>query len=227
MFQSLVDGLSSFIHSLYNLTGQIGFPSYGLAIIIFTILIKVILYPLTVKQMRSMKMTQMLQPKIKEVQEKYKNDPQKAQQKIMEIYKENGANPLSGCLPILLQMPIFIALFKALLNFNYPSPEAATFLWFHLSEKDTTYILPIFAGAATYVQQRLSSTNLEDQMQKTMLYVMPLMFIWFAATVPAGLALYWGMFSAVGAVQQYFINQKPVVLKEEVKENDKSKRKNR
>ena len=105
-----VDGMTQVLNFFYDITKQIGIPSYGMAIIFLTVAIKMLLYPLSVKQMRSLKITQHLQPKIKEVQEKYKKDPQKAQVAVMEIYKQYGASPLSGCLPLLIQMPILIAL---------------------------------------------------------------------------------------------------------------------
>lgn len=233
MFAKLVEGMTELIHFFYNITHSLGLESYGWAIILFTIIIKTILYPLTLKQMRSLKMTQLLQPKVKEIQEKYSKDPQKAQQLIMELYKENGANPLSGCLPILLQMPIFIALYNALKNFHYPTPESAHFLWlqakvnflwihgsFNLSQKDPSFILPILAAAATFTQQKLSTTNLQDPTQRSMLYIMPVMFGWFASSVPAGLGIYWVVFSVMGTVQQYFINKQPVALKEDEKKDE-------
>lgn len=225
-FNDLVKGMAWLINFFYGLTQTVGVPSYGLAIILFTIVIKTVLYPLTVKQMRSLKMTQLLQPKVKEIQDKYSKDQQKAQQLIMELYKENGANPLAGCLPILLQMPIFIALFNALRDFKYINPEHAQFLWIPtLSHKDPYFILPILAAAATFTQQKLSTTNPQDPTQKSMLYVMPVMFGWFASTVPAGLALYWVIFSVVGTVQQYFINKQPVALKEDGKKDESVRKK--
>lgn len=233
--QFLTNFMTSLLNWFYQLTTQIGWPSYGLAIILFTIVIKVLLYPLTLKQMKSIKMTQLLQPKVKEIQEKYKNDPQKAQIAIMELYKEHGANPLAGCLPILIQFPIFIALFNALRDFKYLNAVHANFLWVHLSSKDPYFILPVIAAAATFVQQKMSmsmntSTDpAQESMQKTMLYVMPIMFGWFATQVPSGLALYWVVFNLVGIVQQYFINRQTVVLKEDSvgEERVHQKRKNR
>ena len=228
LFNSLVDGMTWLLNFFYNLTQEMGIASYGLAIIIFTIVVKTALLPLTIKQMKSMKVMQAIQPKIKEIQEKHK-DPQKANAAIMEVYKTHGANPLSGCLPILLQMPIFIALFMALKEFKYIDEAHAVFLGiFHLSKYDGFYILPVLAGLSTYFQQKLTTTNIEDPTQKMLLYMMPVMFAWFASTVPSGLALYWVVFNVVGAVQQYFINKQPMVLKEDIKKNEGSgkKRKN-
>ncbi|MTI80689.1 MAG: YidC/Oxa1 family membrane protein insertase [Firmicutes bacterium] len=211
--------MRSVINSLYGFSDAIGVPSYALAIVLLTIIIKIVLYPLSKKQMKSMKMMQKLAPQIKEIQEKYKKkDPQKMQQKIMEMYKENNVNPAAGCLPILIQMPILIALYQALLNFDFIHTEHAYLFGIYLAEKDPTYILPILAAATTFLQTKMT-TNTADQTQKTMLYFMPLMLGWIAATVPSGLALYWVSFNVVGAIQQYHINKQVLATDKEVAEN--------
>lgn len=224
IFSSLVDGIRSLLNFFYNFTDSLGFPNYGIAIILLTIVVKMALYPLTVKQMKSMKAMQVLQPKIKEIQEKQK-DPQKAQQAIMTLYKENGANPLSGCLPLLIQMPILIALYQALNNFPYANPAHAKFLWVtNLSVPDPFYGLAILSGATTYVLQKMT-TNTADQTQKTMLTIMPIFIGWMSTNFPAGLALYWVVLNLVGIAQQYFINKNyegAPVMKGEIKENEGS-----
>ena len=111
IFQVLVDFMRESLAYCYQLTQMAGFPSYGVAIIVLTILIKAILAPLTVKQIKSMKGMQELQPRMKAIQDKYKNDPQKVQQEMATLYKEMGINPLSGCLPLLVQMPFLIAIY--------------------------------------------------------------------------------------------------------------------
>ena len=122
-FGSLFGPIESLLHflmeALYNLTDQFGFGSYGLAIILLTIIVKVALYPLTVKQLRSMKAMQELQPELQKLQTKYKNNPQAMQMKLAELYKEKGVNPLAGCLPLLIQMPILMGMYYALFNFDY------------------------------------------------------------------------------------------------------------
>lgn len=219
MWDALVNGMRYIIDSLYAFTGSIGFPSYALAIILLTVAIKIVLYPLSKKQMKSMKMMQQLAPKIKEIQEKYKNkDPQKMQQKIMELYKKHNVNPAAGCLPILIQMPILIALYRALLNYEFINREHAYLFGIYLAEKDHTFILPILAAVTTFIQSKLT-TNTADQTQKTMLYTMPLLLGWIAATVPSGLALYWVAFNVVGAIQQYYINRQVLATEKEVAEN--------
>ncbi len=216
MFQALVDGMTALLNWLYQFTEMIHLANYGLAIILLTILIKIILYPLSVKQMRSMVIMQQLAPRVKEIQERYRNkDPQKMQQKIMELYREHNVNPMAGCLPLLIQMPILIALYQALLHFNYADPAHARFLWVqNLSQVgDPYFILPLLAGLTTYVQARMT-TNMTDPTQRMMLIIMPIFIAWISATVPAGLALYWVTFNAVGIVQQYFVNRHTQGLKE-------------
>lgn len=228
IWQSLVDGITWIINWMYGLTVSFNLGSYGLAIILFTIVLKIVLYPLTLKQMKSMFMMQQLGPKIKEIQDKYKGkDPQKMQQKIMEIYRENNVNPMAGCLPLLVQMPILIALFQALREFPYASQEDASFLWIeNLSQiNNEFYLLALLCGVTTYFQSKLT-TNTNDQTQKIMLYTMPLMIAYFATQVPAGLALYWVTFNILGIVQQFFVNKQTSALKEAIAEGA-GNRKNR
>ncbi|KUO77438.1 MAG: hypothetical protein APF81_21165 [Desulfosporosinus sp. BRH_c37] len=210
----IVEGMTSLLNILYNFSAAIGFPNYGVAIILLTILIKTIIYPLTYKQMASMRKTIDLQPKIKAIQAKHKNDKEKANAAVMELYKEHKVNPMGGCLPILVQLPIFWALYSTLLHFHYGSnPAAYSFLFFDLTK---TYgftpsfhlILPIFAAATTYLQTKVTNPNTSDPTQKTMLYIMPLFFAYISATVPAGLALYWVTMNVVSIFQQLYINRR-------------------
>ncbi len=235
IWQSLVDGITWILNWMYGITVAANIGSYGLAIILFTIALKIVLYPLNLKQMKSMYMMQQLGPKIKEIQDKYKGkDPQKMQQKIMELYREHNVNPMAGCLPLLIQMPILIALFQALRTFEYADPEHARFLWIrNLSDINNgpeffganLYFMAILAGVTTFLQTRLT-TNMADQTQKIMLYTMPLMIAYFATQVPSGLALYWVTFNILGIVQQYFVNKQTKALKEAIAEGAGS-RKNR
>lgn len=220
-FQVLVNGMTYLINLCYDFTNLIHLPNYGLAIIFLTILIKVVLYPLTLKQMRSMAVMQQLAPKVKEIQAKYKEkDPQKMQKKIMELYQEHNVNPLSGCLPLLVQLPILIALYRALLYFQYPDPRHASFLWIgSLSQiGDYLYVLPVLAGVSTFFQSKMTMTS-NDPTQRIMLITMPIFIAWICTTVPAGLALYWVIFNILGIVQQYFINKQTIGLKEAASES--------
>ncbi|BAF61100.1 MAG: membrane protein insertase YidC [Pelotomaculum sp.] len=216
IFSSIVNGMTWLLNWLYQLTVAAGLPSYGIAIILLTIIVKMVLYPLSHKQMKSMLAMQQIQPKVKEIQEKWKNkDPKKMQQAIMELYREHNVNPAAGCLPLLIQMPILIALYRSLFNFPYINTAHAVFLWVpNLSVKDPYYILPILAGVTTFLQSKMTTTT-SDPTQRMMLYTMPVFIAWIAGSVPAGLALYWVVFNIGGIVQQYFINKQAVSLKGE------------
>lgn len=227
LFQALVDGMTWLLNWFYHVTVSIGLPNYGLAIILLTVAVKVALYPLSYKQMHSMKAMQKLQPKIKEIQDKYKGkDQQKMQQSIMELYKEHNVNPMAGCLPLIVQMPILIALYRSLFNFPFINEAHASFFWVpNLTMHDTLYILPLLAGVTTYIQSKMT-TSTADPTQRMMLYTMPLFIAWISSTVPAGLALYWVVFNVVGIIQQYFINNRVMAVGEGVVDGEGS-RKNR
>jgi YidC/Oxa1 family membrane protein insertase len=218
---TLIDFVTNSLEWLYQLTVQIGFPSYALAIVLLTVIIKILLYPLTYKQMQSMKVMQELQPKIKELDKKYKNDPKKKQEAIMQLYKQHGANPMSGCLPLLIQFPILIALFRGLQTFQPSNFEHYNFLWIKdLGQADPTgIILPVLVGLATFAQQYVTTPNASDPTQKTMLYAMPVLFGFMTRSFPSGLAFYWIIFSIVGGLQQIYINKgiRPAPVKESVK----------
>lgn len=227
-FQILVDGMTYLLNILYVFTAMIHLPNYGLAIILLTVVVKIALYPLSLKQMRSMVVMQHLAPKVKEIQEKYKTkDPQKMQKRVMELYQEHNVNPMSGCLPMLIQLPILLALYRALLKFSYPDPAHAGFLWIsNLSQRgDYLYILPVLAGVTTYLQSRMTMTT-NDPTQRMMLITMPVFIAWICTTVPAGLSLYWVAFNVVGIIQQYFVNKQTAGIKEAIAESGGS-RKNR
>lgn len=207
----IVQWMTALLKWLYGLTSYVGIANYGVAIILLTIIIKTLIYPLTWKQMASMRKTVELQPKVKELQQKYKNDPQKLNAEIMELYKKHNVNPAGGCLPILIQLPIFWALYSALYNFGtyISDPSQANFLWFNLTQKDPYYILALLAAATTYLQTKVTNPNAKsDPTQRTMLYIMPVFFGYISATVPSGLALYWVTMNIVSIVQQIYINRK-------------------
>lgn len=207
MWHAFVTWFASVINIMYELTVQIGLPSYGLAIILMTIAIKVVLFPLTQKQMKSMRAMQEIQPKTKYIQDKYKDDPQLMQQKIMEMYKEHGVSPFGGCLPLLIQMPIFIAFYQALFNFKFINEAHAGFFWIpNIANPDPYFILAILAAVTTYIQQKISMVESNDPTQKTMLYFMPVFMAWIAYKMPAGLPLYWVVFNILGILQQLYVN---------------------
>ena len=179
--------------------------NFGISIIIVTILIKIALLPLTLKQDKSMKEMKKLQPKIEKIKKDYAHDKQMLNIKTMELYKEHKVNPLGGCLPLLIQFPILIALFGVLRNGIIP--QDSSFLWLKLSDKDPYYILPVLNGAVSFFQQKLMGTSDNPQM-KNMMYVFPIMMIMFSLKMPSGLQLYWLTSSILAVVQQYFIMKK-------------------
>lgn len=208
IFQVLVDFMRTLLTYCYNLTEALGFPSYGIAIIIMTIGIKAILAPLTAKQVKSMKGMQKLQPKMKEIQNKYKNDPQRAQQEIAKMYKELGVNPLSGCLPLLVQMPFLIAIFYALQGYPY-DPAYESLLWLpSLGEADHLYILPVLSALSTFVMSKQTAqdaTGAGAGQQKIMQIFMPLFIGYISLNFPSGLVIYWVVSNIFQMIQQFFI----------------------
>ena len=135
------------------------------------------------------------------MQEKYKDKPQMMQQKLMELYSREGVNPLSGCLPLVIQMPILMAMYYALYNFDYGTAEKS-FLWIeNLSEPDGMYILPVLSALTTYLQQKLARVEMTQQM-KIMQVVMPLFILWISLSFPAGLVLYWTTMNVMQIIQQ-------------------------
>ena len=208
IFQVLVDFMRTLLTYCYNLTEALGFPSYGIAIIIMTIGIKAILAPLTAKQVKSMKGMQKLQPKMKEIQNKYKNDPQRAQQEIAKMYKELGVNPLSGCLPLLVQMLFLIAIFYALQGYPY-DPAYESFLWLpSLGEADHLYILPVLSALSTFVMSKQTAqdaTGAGAGQQKIMQIFMPLFIGYISLNFPSGLVIYWVVSNIFQMIQQFFI----------------------
>ncbi|HHT51181.1 MAG TPA: membrane protein insertase YidC [Eubacteriaceae bacterium] len=188
--------------------------NYGLAIILFTIIIKIALLPLTLKQTNSMKKMNELQPQLQELQKKYKNNKTKLNEKMMELYRENNYNPAGGCFPLLLQFPILIGLFRVLQDpalYVFPKDVyesvVQNFLWLpNLGEPDPMYILPILAALTTYLSTKMMNTNTTSdvaQTQKTMGIIMPLMIGWISIKFPSGLALYWVISNLFQMGQQY------------------------
>jgi YidC/Oxa1 family membrane protein insertase len=200
-YGALQDLLVNLIQMMYGLLGN-----YGLAIIGITLVIKLVLLPLTLKQDKSMSAMKKLQPELEALKEKYKNDPQTLNQKTIELYKIHKVNPASGCLPILLQMPILFALFAVLRNAS-TIPSDANFLWLSLSQPDPFYILPLLNGAVSYFQQKLMSESQgsANPQMKMMTYMFPVMMIFISYKMPAGLQLYWFVSSLASVAQQYYI----------------------
>ena len=197
--------IRQFLTFLLNTTDKyVG--NFGVSIIIVTILIKIMLLPLTLKQDKSMKEMKKLQPELEKIKEKYANDKQMLNIKTMELYKEHKVNPLGGCLPLLLQLPILFALFGVLRNGIIP--KDSSFLWLKLSVPDPFYVLPILNGAVSFFQQKLMGSADSNPQMKNMMYIFPIMMIMFSLKMPSGLQLYWLTSSILAVVQQYFIMKK-------------------
>ena len=197
--------IRQFLTFLLNTTDKyVG--NFGVSIIIVTILIKIMLLPLTLKQDKSMKEMKKLQPEIEQIKEKYANDKQMLNIKTMELYKEHKVNPLGGCLPLLLQLPILFALFGVLRNGIIP--KDSSFLWLKLSVPDPFYVLPVLNGAVSFFQQKLMGSADSNPQMKNMMYIFPIMMIMFSVKMPSGLQLYWLTSSILAVVQQYFIMKK-------------------
>ena len=218
MFDAIAQILLQAIGFLYRLV-----HNWGLAIIILSLLIYAILYPLSAKQMHSMKAMQALQPRVEEIKRAYKDNPQKQNKEIMELYRQNKVNPLGGCLPMLLQLPIFWALYQALIRSI--ALKGAHFLWIKdLSEPDRLFILPsslpfigdqinilpVLMGIGMFVQQKLTSGSMagsQAEQQKLMLILFPIMFVFIFYHMPSGLVLYWFVNSILMLLYQLKIHR--------------------
>ncbi|WKY47748.1 YidC/Oxa1 family membrane protein insertase [Eubacteriaceae bacterium ES3] len=204
---------------LYNLIGN-----YGVSIIVFTIIVKLLLLPLNIKQTKSMKDMQRLQPELQKLNKKYKNNKEKLNEETLKLYKVYKVNPAAGCLPLLLQFPILIGLYGTL-----RAPETwvfsngmidsvnMSFLWIdNLNSPDPIYVLPILAALFTFISQKFtmanSSMNPDDpnaKTQKVMLYMMPIMIGYISIRLPAGVALYWVVQNIFTFVQQFVMMRIP------------------
>jgi YidC/Oxa1 family membrane protein insertase len=187
---------------------EILFGSFGLSLIVVTILIRLAILPLMIKQTRSSKAMQALQPEMKALREKYSSKDQKTQQKLqqetMGLFQKHGVNPMAGCFPLIVQMPILIGFYHAISRTREIADHS--FLWFDLGDKDPFYILPIIAGITTFIQQKLMMAGQEHNPQMAMmLWMMPIMIVVFAFNFPAALSLYWVVGNLFMIVQTYFI----------------------
>jgi len=188
--------------------------NWGWAIILFTLLVKLVLFPLSYKGMMSMQKLKDLAPKMKEIKEKYKGDPTKMNTQMMEMYKKHGANPMGGCLPLLLQIPVFFALYRVLLN-AVELEGAPWILWIeNLAQMDPYFVLPILMGASMWFQQKITPSNFTDPLQEKIFKFFPVIMTVFFIYFPSGLVLYWLVNNLFTIAQQYFINHMYAKYKE-------------
>ena len=204
------------LHLFYTYT-----HNYGVAIILLTVIMKALFFPLTVKSMRSMKAMQAIQPQVNQLRSKYKNDTAKLQQETMALYRQHGVNPLGGCLPMIVQIPVFYALYVALsvaveiqnapfICFGRASSWLPLLggkeLWIcNLADYDPTYILPLLMGASMFVQQKMTPVMGDPRQAKIML-LMPVVFTFMFLNLPSGLVLYWTLSNVLQIAQQYYMD---------------------
>jgi len=194
--------------------------NYALAIVLLTLLVRLVTWPLTNKQLASAKAVQDLQPEIKKLQEKYKNDKEKLNAETMELWKKHKVNPAAGCLPLLIQMPILWAMFNVL---REPPPEVQNFILFGVDMRISVndlhaaglafslaalgyYFLVALSGATTFIQQKMMMT---DKSQQALLIFMPIMLLYFSLQFPAGLVLYWVVNNVLSIIHHFLINRHP------------------
>lgn len=212
MISSIFAAILNFFHEYLGV-------GWGMAIILLTILVKLVLFPFSLSQIRSMEGLKKIQPQLKEIQTKYKNNPEEQQRRIMEVYQKNKVNPLGGCLPLLLQLPVLWALF-GLLNtpekFNIDFTNAF-FLTMDLT-KSHYWVLGVISGATSFLQQKMTTVSTADSSQTSMMYVMPIFMGYITYTLKAGVGLYWVASTIIGIIQQwattkFFIKEEQTELK--------------
>ncbi len=201
--------------------------NWGVAIILLTIIVRTAMFPLAYKGMTSMRKMQALAPKITTLREKYKNNKERMNQEIMKFYGQHKVNPMGGCLPMLLQIPIFIALYQALLPAIELRHTPFFFWWSDLSTADYTLILPILMGVSMYVQQSLTPTPTLDPTQAKILKWMPVMMVMFFLSMPSGLVLYWVVSNIISIGQQLVFNKLAPPTPVQVPEKGKAKTANK
>lgn len=203
-----------FIHSTIGLLDIpfIESNSWGITIIVLTLLIRLLLHPLNKKQMDSMKAMQEVQPELEKIKKKYKDDQQTQQMKMMELYKEKGINPAAGCLPLLLQMPLLIALYQSIRGLA--ELEHASFLWLDSLTQTGDIALIAATGLVSFgqsfLQQKMTSGNAPGNQNSMMMFMMPLIIIFIGRSLPAGVLLYWFTSTLVMTIQQLLNYREPV-----------------
>jgi YidC/Oxa1 family membrane protein insertase len=199
---------------------------YGLAVLVMVLIVRTLILPLTMKQVRSSKAMQAIQPQLKEIQAKFKDTPEKVQQETMKLFQENKVNPMAGCLPLIIQMPIYIALYNSI--YGNSSLRTHDFLWLQLGSPDHLFILPVLAAITTFIQtwmmMRMNPAQQIGPMQ-FMLWVYPILIFVMSYQFPSALPLYWFYSNIYTIVQNYFLyrNNDKIVAEVNVKQNSSSK----
>jgi YidC/Oxa1 family membrane protein insertase len=199
-FSFIARGMSWLLRTIYGFIGN-----WGVAIILLTLLVRVLLLPAVIPQFRNMAKQRALKPEIDKINELYKDDREKKGAAMMELWRKHKVNPLGGCLPVLLQMPIFFALYQTLSTSIELYHAPFIWWWVDLSSPDPMYVLPIILGALMFIQQKLTPVQMDATQAKVMLYAMPLMMTFFMLLLPTGLCLYMVTSSAIGITQQRYM----------------------
>lgn len=179
---------------------------YGLAVLVMVIIVRTLILPLTMKQVKSSRAMQAIQPELEKIKKKYKDEPEKVQQETMRLFQENKVNPMAGCLPLIVQMPIFIALYNSI--YYNPDLRLHDFLWLQLGKPDHLFILPLLAAATTFIQTRMMTKMNPVQQQGPMQFMMmvyPVLIFIMSYNFPSALPLYWFYSNLYTIIQNYFL----------------------
>jgi YidC/Oxa1 family membrane protein insertase len=200
-FSVIARPLLAFLNALYAFIGN-----YGIAIILLTTLVKAVFWPLSAKSFKSMQKMKDLQPKLQKLKERYGKDRERLNMEVMQLYKTHKVNPMGGCLPMLVQIPVFFALYRVLLG-SIELRHAPFFLWIQdLSAKDPYYVTPLVMGVTMFLQQKMApATGMDEMQQKLMLYGMPAIFTFMFLNFPSGLVIYWLVNNVLSIAQQYWM----------------------
>jgi YidC/Oxa1 family membrane protein insertase len=183
--------------------------AYGIAVLVMVIIVRTLILPLSIKQVRSSKAMQAIQPELAKIKEKFKDNPEKQQQETMRLFQENKVNPMAGCLPLLVQMPVFIALYNSIVHNKYLYDHS--FLWLQLGKPDHLVILPILAAATTFLQTRMMmkmNPSPQQGAMQFMMFVYPVLIFFMSYQFPSALPLYWFFSNLYTIVQNYFLYRK-------------------
>lgn len=213
LIQSIVNNT---VIPILNFSYNTIYPNYAVGIILLTILVKVALFPLSRKLFQSLKKMQVAQPKLKKIREQYKDNTQKMEEEIIKLYRDNSINPMGGCLPFLIQLPILFALFYTMSSSVFKEmitqpgvfPGLSQFWLPNLAEPDHFYILPIVIGLSIFLGQKLAPASM-DKTQQKVAHIMPAILVVICFKMPAGVLLYWAVSQIISTVQQILI-MKPV-----------------
>lgn len=224
MFQAIVDFMRNIFEYFHTVIVNMGVTdvgvSYVLAILIFTVIIRLLILPFNIKAAKSTKGMQKIQPEVKKLQTKYKNDPQKMNEEVMKLYKENNVSMMGGCLPSLLPLPILMALYWVFMGITLPEGQVASFLWINdLFAPDKFYILPVISAITTFIPSYLMTKSTPQQEggmnMSSMNYMMAGMMGFMAINFKAILVLYWIIGNIIQLIQTYFLNYRPMVKERE------------